>query len=195
MKPNLYLIPGFSDNCIGEGYGIIKNKLKNKYNIIYSNINWKNTSIDDWSTEFSNKYLKTKTTKNIVVGFSYGSMVAIDTAQNLKPDVLILCSLSPFFSEYLDRLPKTWIKSESKKRLDGFKKTSITKLSKNIKNNNININLLVGEKELRLWPNMKSAFDEYKKLLNPKSVTVVPKARHRLESNYQNELINLLKTL
>ena len=115
MKLNLYLIPSLGSNCIDDGYQPIKNKLKDKFNVIYSNINWKNSSITEWSKQFTQHYLSTKAIKNIIVGFSYGAMTAINATTNLSPNELILCSLSPFFSEYLNKLPKTWIRSESKK--------------------------------------------------------------------------------
>lgn len=195
MKTNLYLIPGFGDNCIGEGYSAVKKELKNKYNVIYSNVNWKNSTIFDWSEKFCQKYLKSKANKNIMVGFSYGSMLALNTAINLKPDKLILCSLSPFFSEFLEILPKNWIKTESKKRLNAFKNISLKKISSQIDLQKSGIYLLAGEKELTMWPSMGKALSEYKNFLNPKQVIIVPEAKHRLDNNYQQELIKLLQNL
>lgn len=195
MKLNLYLIHSLGSNCIDDGYQPIKNKLKDKFNVIYSNINWKNSSITEWSKQFTQHYLSTKAIKNIIVGFSYGAMTAINATTNLSPNELILCSLSPFFSEYLNKLPKTWIRSESKKRLYGFKNCSIEKIAKSIIDKKINIHLMVGEKELKIWPSMKSATFEFNKILKPKDFIIVSKARHRLEENYQNELIKLLQHL
>lgn len=195
MKTNLYLIPGFGDTCIGENYSTVKKELKNKYNVIYSNVNWKNSTIIDWSEKFSQQYLKSKADKNIVAAFSYGSMLALNTAINLKPDKLILCSLSPFFSEFLQFLPKNWIKTESKKRLKAFKDISFKEISSQIDFQKTEIYLLFGEKELTMWPSMEKALSEYKNFLNPKQVIIVSKAKHRLDNNYQQELIKLLQNL
>lgn len=194
-KPTLFLIPGFQEDYIVSGYEPIKKQLSNKFKIICCDINWKNSSINDWSEQFTKQYLKNKTDKNIVVGFSFGSMIALNTAPKLLPNELVLCSLSPYFSEYLDKLPEKWIKLTSKKVIINFKDISIKKIAKSIIDKKININLLIGGKEMTNWPILEYSFSENIKLLKPKNTIIIPKAIHRIKTNYQDALIKLLNEL
>ena len=194
-KSTLFLIPGFKQTCVSCGYQPIIKDLKNKFNIVKCDINWKYTNINDWSKEFFKIYSKNKSDKNIILGFSFGAMIALNSVIEITPNNLILCSLSPYFSEYLNLLPESWKKETGKNRINNFNQISIKKLSKIINDKKINIHLFIGEKELKNWPSMKTAFEENIKLLNPKNKSIISKAKHSIETNYSNELINLLKTL
>lgn len=194
MKPNLFLIPGFRQDCLTCGYQPIIKALTEKFNFISCDISWHRTDLNDWSTEFSKVYLKNKSDKNIILGFSFGAMIATNISF-LKPNHLILCSMSPYFSEYLKRLPQKWIKSESYQRLKIFKKTSIKKNSDLIKINKTKTSLFVGGQELKHWPSIKIAFEENIKLLNPKDKFIIPNAKHKIETDYLHKLIDFLKTL
>ena len=195
MRPNLFLIPGFGDDCIGEGYTPIKEAFINKFNVIYSNITWNHKYLPDWQKEFSCNYLNHKQSNNTVVGFSYGSLTALTTAPSLQPKNIILCSLSPCFAEDVAIFPKSFLKQESKCRIESFKKEKFSELIKNLMSKEINFHLIVGEKELIKWPIMKARFEECIKYLHPKSMTIVPKAKHKLDQNYSQYLIDVIKKL
>jgi len=47
---------------------------------------------------------------SLIIGFSFGAMVAFIASQKIRPKKLILCSLSPYFNEDLKKLRKGWKK-------------------------------------------------------------------------------------
>ena len=108
-------------------------------------IDWKKQSM----SSFVNQFLKIKPAKgSYVFGFSYGAMIAVISARKIKPGMLILCSLSPYFSEDIGRTKavygKRLDKYHSKKLLDGFKKYRFNRIAKSIECKTL---LLAGDKE------------------------------------------------
>ncbi len=188
MKSKLFLLPGFRFDCEKQGYQPLLANLKNKYSIIECDINWKYTTIDNWVEEFLNKYKVSNI--DTVLGFSYGAMTALLASQKAPPKNLILCSMSPFFSEDIAALPNKWIKKTGPKRISVFLKTHFNDISKN---DNTNYYLTIGDKELSSWPNMKSRFEKTKDKLSPKQILIIPDNKHEFNNSYVTLVINLLQ--
>ena len=98
----------------------------------------------DYLDEFFGMYKKPKNSKIIVLGFSYGAMIAYLTVANIKPDVLILCSVSPYFVEDYKILKPSWLKAWRKEHPNSD--FSFDEWISKIKSE---IYIIVGEKEDR----------------------------------------------
>jgi pimeloyl-ACP methyl ester carboxylesterase len=100
LKKIVYIIPGY------EGAEPIPkiDALFRESGIepIFVKIDWDYASPAEFShyvSDFLGVFKKPKGAKAYVFGFSFGANIALLSAQETKPDALILCSLSPFFIE------------------------------------------------------------------------------------------------
>lgn len=147
MKKIVYIIPGYCESHLKQrGYNKIA-KFFEECDIesIHVEIDWKKTipeRFSDYAKQFVDLYKKPKGAKVYVLGFSYGATIAFLTAAKLKPDVLILCSLSPYFEEDLGDLKVTWVKWFRKNFIESD--YSFAKLAPKIKSQTY---LIVGDKE------------------------------------------------
>src|SRR3989344_6849957 len=56
-------------------------------------------------SEFLSFFDQNKGEKNILFGFSYGAMIAFKSSLSLDVEQIILCSLSPYFKEDMNKIP------------------------------------------------------------------------------------------
>lgn len=71
---------------------------------------WRYTTLSQNAAEFLDYFNQHKTERNYILGFSYGAVIGLLTANQTKPQKLYLCSLSPDFKEDKGAMPK-WVKS------------------------------------------------------------------------------------
>src|SRR5690606_37231643 len=95
---------------------------------------------------------KHKGRQNYVLGFSYGAVIALITANDLKPKKIFLCSLSPDFKEDSKNM-KEWIKKLiGKNRYKDIQTRSGRKIAQELKVPSV---IFYGEKEGKQYPKLK----------------------------------------
>jgi pimeloyl-ACP methyl ester carboxylesterase len=108
-----YIIPGnLESSTTKPGYKKIAKFFEtNNIEPKHIKINWKGNkvkSFDEYNKDFIDLYQKQKNTEIYILGFSFGALIAFLTASKTKPKAIILCSLSPYFSEDLLTIRKKW---------------------------------------------------------------------------------------
>src|SRR5688572_27819883 len=99
-RKTIFIIPGYRHGPTNKAYQSLAQILKSEgYEPIVVAIPWKKSTISENTQHFLKTYNKTKAGKKYVMGFSYGAMIAFIAATKVDVEGLILCSLSPFFSE------------------------------------------------------------------------------------------------
>jgi pimeloyl-ACP methyl ester carboxylesterase len=177
-KKKMFLIPGFGQNTNEEYFYWLVDLLKKKgFDVVGVPITWNRRIMSDYINEFKIFFEKNKSKNNYFFGFSYGSVIAISTATELKPKKIYLCSLSPDFKEDVVNL-KPWLqKLVGKKRI----KNSMTRSGREIaKNLTVPVVLFYGEQEGKKFPDLKKRAEETARLAKNAKVILVKDAPHDL---------------
>lgn len=177
MKKIAYIIPGYCESHLKQrGYNKIANFFEERdIEPIHVKIDWKKTSperFSDYAKQFVDLYKKPKGVKVYILGFSYGATIAFLTAAKLKPDALILCSLSPYFKEDLGDLKASWVRWFRKNFIESD--YSFAKLAPKVKSPTY---LIVGDKEDKAC--LVRARDAKKKLPDS-SLSIAKGAEHKI---------------
>ncbi len=179
-----YIIPGFLQNSSFESYKEILKYFKDKeIDVEILDIDWKRKTMGDYVEETFPKLEQNK--EIILLGFSFGAMISFILSTKLEIKYLILCSLSPFFSEDVPLIKKWWRKVTGQKRMGYFEGLSFNKLTKQIQKNP-KIYLLYGEKESILCINRGK--DAHKKLSDSKLIEVKNTKHDIGNENYLEEI-------
>lgn len=122
---NMHPTPG------SHWYGQLRRGLKAKgYRVVPVDISWKRTIPSQYADEFSALYGEQRSETNIVIGNSFGAVVALLAANRTAPDSLYLCSLSPYFKEdYSEEREKVGLRYFGKRRLADLWALSAEKLA------------------------------------------------------------------
>ncbi len=116
---------------------------------------WNYKTVAQYVEKFIPFYDKHKSEHNTIIGNSYGAMVAFLAAPKLKPDKILLCSLSPFFKEDQDKTTlKYRLRRFGKRREKAMGSLSATQTAKAINQTNTKIIMLYGEQEKTLYPEL-----------------------------------------
>lgn len=168
MKKVAFIIPGLFQTTKTKGYKQISSFFKSK-NIkpILVDIDWKYKTLTDYIYQFKKIYEKNKANEIYLFGFSFGTLIAFSSANDIKSKALILCSLSPGFKEDLAYWKKSWKNIMGKNRWEDFKKYSFNEISRKIKTKTY---ILVGEKEAKQM--LKRSNDANNKLKNSELIMV-----------------------
>lgn len=177
MPKVAFIIPGFGYSPKREEYQSIGKFFQQKAIVpIYVEVNWKYSIISDNVADFVRLLKETKADYKCILGFSFGAFIAYLSATQEKVDTLMLCSLSPYFSEDLSNIKDSWKKYTGKKRIEDFEKISNSKLATKI---NSETYLLFGTKE---GPEVeRRAKNTYDSLKNKKHLIHIDGAKHKLE--------------
>ncbi len=191
MGREAYIIPGYG--MAGRSRPIIKIAdyfKKNRFESFRLNINWKYNTMSDYLKQFNDFYKEKHIAGNEVIlfGFSWGAMISLLSAREIKPKSQILCSLSPYFKEDLSDLPKISYKFMGKKRFDDFKKISLDETARNIKTKTI---LVVGSEEGEIL--QKRVRGANNKICS--ELIVVKGANHNLDKLYLGTLEKIIKSI
>jgi hypothetical protein len=95
-------------------------------------------------------YEREKGDYNIVIGNSFGAVVALITAAKIRPDEVILCSLSPFFQEDIG---PGWPTKTNTRRLD-ISSYSVTQLAAAAQKLSTEFVVMYGEQEVTPLPRL-----------------------------------------
>lgn len=150
-KKTIFIIPGYRHTPTHKAYKEIAKVLQNEgYSPILIAIPWKQTTISENTKYFLKEYKKIHRKKKYILGFSLGAMIAFLASTKVEVSGLILCSLSPYFKEDLQKVSNSL-------RYQDFSKLHCATLAKQIKAEQIL--MLYGSKEARiLIKRVKEAF-------------------------------------
>lgn len=149
MKTVLF-VPGFREDINSRDYKSTIAAIEGKgYEVKFIPIKWERTTIHDWTKELNWEYSKYDSTETILAGFSYGSMTAFMAATSKIPSELWLFSLSPYFSDDMLDMKKSWLSNIGYRRADSFKKLDFSSLAKSITCKTL---IIVGEAEATKYP-------------------------------------------
>lgn len=153
-KKIVFVIPGFGHKPSNKGYKTLSKLLQaDGHRAIPVTIPWKNSTIIQNTKYFLEEYKKRvsvsqrKKSNIYLLGFSYGALIAFLASTKIPVKGLILCSLSPYFKEDLQKLPKNPTLLQ-KRRHESFSSLTYRSLAKKIKAKQVL--MLYGEKESTL---------------------------------------------
>lgn len=173
----IFIIPGFKQKINDTSFLWLKNFLKkNDFEALMFSVDWNYKTMADYVYEFKQFYDKNKSKKNnYILGFSYGAVIGLMTANDLKPTKVYLCSLSPDFKEDLINM-KPWIlKYIGKRRINEIKNRSGREIAKGL---GTSVVIFYGEKEAEKFPDIKKRCEETAHYAKNTKLIVVKNAPH-----------------
>jgi len=173
-----FLIPGFKQRTTDPQFTWLKAFLRKKgFRAVAVPNEWKNRTISDVAQDFKEFYKKHKSGTTRVLGFSYGAVIALLTANELKPRKIYLCSLSPDFKEDAAGM-RPWIRKYiGKRRFQDAGKRSGRKIARALKIPSV---VFYGTSEGESYPRLKVRCEETAKLAGNSRLVVVGGAPHKL---------------
>jgi hypothetical protein len=198
MKGIVFLIAGFELNrTAADGqYGELRNAIRAKgYEVVAVDINWKYHTMSKFVKEFKETYRQKASRNNIIIGNSFGAMVAMITAPELKPDKIILCSLSPFFAEDIPRFkPGKLEKWFGTRRVKDFSTISAKEVAQKINKTNVKSVLFYGEQEKKIYKKLVDRVIDTSKDLKGSKLKEILNAPHSFDgTTYIAAIVNILR--
>lgn len=181
-----FVIRGFTlgRTAASENYAELRDMLAGKgYHVVPVDIFWNRTVMSDFVDKFVALYQQKKGTHNIVIGNSFGAMAAFIAAPQVKPDKLVLCSLSPFFQEDLRNIPDEEVLRMimiGKRRLADFRTISANDIAAQVNAANIPAVLLYGKKEQAKYPHLVARVKDTARQLEDAQLIQIPGAAHKM---------------
>lgn len=179
-----FLINGFRLNrtTAHSDYALLRSMLQSKgYEIARVDLTWNYRTVSRFAADFAKIYEAQKTEHNIVIGNSFGAMTAFVSASKLKPDKLMICSLSGFFKEDLHKYDKSYLLSRfGKRRLNDLRTLSADDIAEKISQNEIETIFLYGEKEKSLHPHLMERVRDSVNNVKSSRLLEIPRAGHRM---------------
>jgi pimeloyl-ACP methyl ester carboxylesterase len=145
------------------------------FNVKIVDIHWNNRVMSDYVQQFRKYYERNKTETNYVLGFSYGAMITLISAPELKPDKIYLCSLSPYFNEDLKHLKPAWKKFIGQHRFNDFSKFSADKITTQVTAPTI---IFYGGAEAAKYPRLKHRCEQAAQSIKGAKLVIAPNAPH-----------------
>jgi pimeloyl-ACP methyl ester carboxylesterase len=152
-----FLINGFNihrTTAQSEKIALLKSKLEAMgYNVVMTDISWRRKTVLQFAKEFAAFYAAHKTDHNIVIGNSFGAIVALLAAAEVVPNKLYLCSLSAFFSEdRKHRSDSDDIERFGVERMRELWSLSFAAIAQKYTHLDLDITVAYGEKEKSMYP-------------------------------------------
>lgn len=179
MTKTIFIIPGFKQKPRDKCFQWLENFLRQKgFNVVRISIIWDHHTMSDYVAEFKKQYNSHRTGNDYVLGFSYGAVVALISANELRPKKIYLCSLSSDFKEDIGAM-KPWIrKLVGKKRIGDMKKRSGREFAKNLAVPSV---IFYGETEGKKYPQLKIRCEETAKYSKRSKLVIVDNAPHKID--------------
>ena len=179
MKRRLTIIPGGWHKPTEKCYQWMIRYYKDQgFEVRMITINWQRQVMSDYVDQFKEQFVKEDGMKEYVLGFSFGAMIAFIAANEIKPDKLFLCSLSPYFSEDKKFIQKSSRRFLGVHRLEDFKKYKAKCLAQTITVPTI---VFCGEREGKRYPQLFKRCKETAAQLTQAKFIVVPDAPHEID--------------
>ncbi len=193
MEKIVYIIPGYGETHLSrKAYGKLAKAFESRGIMpIHVKINWharKPRRFRDYVVQFLKQYKNRKNEEAYVLGFSYGATIAFLSEPKTNPSTLILCSLSPYFSEDLEHFKPSWLKWFRK----NFTESDyvFNKLAPKIKSKTF---LFVGDKE---GPEALRRAKDAKRKIKGSKLTIIKKTKHNIgQKEYLSELNKFISGL
>ena len=179
MSKTFFIIPGFKSQATDLSYRWLVNFLKkNNYVVQLVPVTWSRNTLTYNAREFSIYFEEHKTEENYVLGFSYGAVIALMTAEYTKSKEFYLCSLSPDFAEDVGSM-SAWLRTYiGKNRLADASTRSACRLARSLKTQTT---IFYGEQEGIDYPSLKKRCEETAKLAPKAKLIKVPNAPHKID--------------
>jgi|ERR1039458_697185 pimeloyl-ACP methyl ester carboxylesterase len=165
------------------------------YHVVPVDINWQRKNPSQYVKEFEAFYSKHKTRENIIIGNSFGAVVALLAAPKLNPDTIYLCSLSPYFKEdKAGRSDSTGIRYFGKRRLEDLWSYSADEEAEKLNETNIKVFVLYGEKEHQTSPLLVTRCKDVSSKVKGSTLLEIKNAPHDMSNKiYSAAIIDLLR--
>lgn len=195
MKTVFTLLGYYLNETSSSKLATLNNGLTAKgYNVVPVDISWKYKTHTQYVKEFVELYNKHKTEENIVIGNSFGAVVAFIAAPIVKPDKIYLCSLSPFFKEDRVSYPDSYaIKFFGKRRTKDFRSYSADSLAREIAQQKIPTTVVYGEKERQTSPVLAARCQQTSQAIPDSELIEIPNCPHNMvEAVYSQAMLGML---
>ncbi|MDE1869715.1 MAG: alpha/beta hydrolase [Candidatus Micrarchaeota archaeon] len=169
-----YIIPGYTSNNDRTYWKISKLFEKVGIRSKVVKIKWQNRVMTDYVSELIERIREDKPRRIYLLGHSFGAMVAFIAASGqVNTHHLILCSLSPYFSEDLHfKRVRKWRKGLGERRWRDFKKIRFNQLVGKCR---CKVTLMVGSEE---WKEIINRTKEAKRKIRGSRAIIVEGAEH-----------------
>jgi pimeloyl-ACP methyl ester carboxylesterase len=193
----VFILAGFDlhDTASSTDYSRLRKGLKRKdYNIVPVDISWYHKTPSKYVKEFIYFYEQHKTNRNIIIGNSFGAVIAFLSAPTLKPDELYLCSLSPFFKEDRHKRPDNYaIRYFGKRRMEDLWSYSADAVASDISQTTTKTFVLYGQKEHVTSPLLVARCKDTASKIKRASLTEIANAPHDMSNSvYSDALIAIV---
>jgi predicted alpha/beta-fold hydrolase len=168
------IIPGFGGT--EDGYQYVEASFRAiSVSPEFVPITWSRTVLTQNLGQFQGVYVRCHPETTIIFGYSLGAMIALLTAAEHNPAVLILASIAPWFAEDIPRRSEYHKQVAGHRRLAVYENTSFDEIAARIKAKTF---ILTSEGEGKRWPAyLERAKDAHRKIANS-MLTEVPRAGH-----------------
>lgn len=140
---------------------------------------WNRTTVTQYTDKFVDFYAKARGSYNVVIGNSYGAMVAFLSAPKITPNKVLLCSLSPYFKEDGDKTTREYrVQRFGKRRDEAMDQLSANHTAQAINLTDIEVVMLYGEQEKKVYPHLVERVKSTAKDLKDVKLIEVPNAPH-----------------
>jgi pimeloyl-ACP methyl ester carboxylesterase len=192
-----FIIAGFDlqNTAASDKYVILEKGLESRgYKVAASNISWQRKTPSQYAAEFVKFYIQHKSDKNIVIGNSFGAVVAFITAAEIKPEALYLCSLSAFFKEDRGKLPDSYgVDIFGKRRMEDLWSISAVDLADRINIADVKTIVTFGEKEHQTSPTLVARCTDTAKHIKHSQLVEISNAPHSMADKiYSDALVRLV---
>lgn len=191
MKKKIFIIPGFRTQATDDEYAwLISYSKENGFDPIVVPVKWSRTTVTRNIEDFILFYERHKAQESYVLGFSYGAVIALLSANRIKANLFLLCSLSPAFKEDLLPIDISLQKYIGKNRYDDLSKYSAVKAATQLVSKTF---IFFGEKEALVYPKLLKRCQQTAHLAKKASLIKVKDAGHQINHiSYKTAIIKLL---
>lgn len=197
----VFIIGGFNlHHTIAESESIklFDKGLKAKgYNVVLVDIAWRYKILSKFCEEFKSVYTAHRTEHNVIIGNSFGAIVALLAAPDLKPDKLYLCSLSAFFQEDLGQQPNEYgLNRFGKRRMNDLWSLSFDEIVERYAKLSTEIIVAYGEKEKNMYPSLVRRCERAAATLPNAYLIELPGSGHSMSDHiYAKEILKHIPNL
>jgi len=154
----VFIIRGFAFNSTAAdaNFKSLRDMLsEHDYRVLPAPMMWNGQTLTSYVAKFVQFYELEKGTQNMLMGGSFGAMASFIAAPLVKPDHLVLCSLSAFFREDLSNYDKQYlINMFGSRRAEDLRTHSAPAIASQVMQAKVNTTMVYGEKEKVMYPHL-----------------------------------------
>src|SRR3990167_10381498 len=180
-----FIIAGFNMNqsAADPKYQALREAIKSKgYEVIPFSKHWNHKTVSEYTKEFIKFYSDNKSTggENIVIGNSHGAMVAFLSAPIIRPNKIIVCSLSAYFKEDMHKQKQSYmIRRFGKLRTADSHVISADETAQEINKTQVDVVFMRGEREnWGRFIKLSERVEQSVKAVKRSKLVVVPNCPH-----------------